>query len=43
MTPEEKHELEDTLNKAEALLKGQIVGVPKQQSMGRFPVTQSDV
>jgi hypothetical protein len=43
ITPEERNELEDTLNKAQALLKGQIVGAPKKQSMGSFPVTQGDV
>jgi hypothetical protein len=31
MTPEERREMEDTLNKATALLKGQFVGHPRQQ------------
>jgi hypothetical protein len=42
MTPEEKLELEDTLSKANALLKGQLVGVTKGQNTGGFPVTQGD-
>jgi hypothetical protein len=31
MTPEERREMEDTLNKATSLLKGQFVGHPRQQ------------
>lgn len=42
MTPEERQELERTLSRANSLLKGQLVGVPKGQSTGGFSVTQSD-
>ena len=31
MTPQERQEMEDTLNKATALLKGQFIGHPRQQ------------
>ncbi len=37
MTLEERRELEDTLNRANALLEGQIVGSPKQQGREAVP------
>ncbi len=42
MTAEERSEIERLLEKATALLKGQGVGLPSQQSLGRFSVTDSD-
>jgi len=37
ITPEERRELEDTLNRANALLEGQIMGDPKQQGRKAVP------
>jgi hypothetical protein len=42
MTAEERKEMETLLEKANALLKGQGVGLPRQRSLGRFSVTESD-
>src|SRR5260370_40869051 len=41
-TPEERKHLEDLLNKANALLEGQFVGLPKEQGVRSFPVTEGD-
>jgi hypothetical protein len=41
-TSEEKRELEDLLNKANALLEGQNVGLPKQIGVRQFSVTEGD-
>lgn len=37
MTPEERQELEDILNKADALLKGEFIGYSGHRSLGRAP------
>jgi hypothetical protein len=42
MNADEKRELESVLDKANALLKGQYVGLPQRISMRRFPVTDGD-
>jgi len=42
MNPEEKRELEGILEKANALMEGQYVGLPKRISIRRFPVTEGD-
>ncbi len=42
MTAEDRGEMERLLEKATALLKGEGVGLPSQQSLGRFSVTESD-
>ena len=42
MTTEERKELEDTLSKANSLLEGEYVGLPKQRGVPRFPVTEGD-
>ncbi len=42
MTAEERKEMQTLLEKANALLKGQGVGLPSQRSFGRFSVTESD-
>jgi hypothetical protein len=42
MSAEERKELEDILNKANSLLEGEYVGLPKSRGMPRFPVTESD-
>ncbi len=42
MTAEERTEMETLLDKANALLKGQGVGLPSQRSFGRFSVTEGD-
>jgi len=41
-TPEERRELESLLSKANALMEGQYVGLPKQQGVRTFPVTEGD-
>jgi hypothetical protein len=41
-TPAERKELEDILSKANALLEGQYVGMPRQQGVRMFPVTEGD-
>ncbi len=40
MTLEERNELAEILRKADALLEGQYVGLPRRQGMGSFPITQ---
>jgi uncharacterized membrane protein len=40
MTTEEKKELEEILSKANALLEGQYIGLPKQLGTRPFPVTE---
>jgi hypothetical protein len=42
MTTEEKKELEEILGKANALLEGQYVGLPRQLGVRIFPVTEGD-
>lgn len=42
MTTEEKKELEEILSKANALLEGQYVGLPRQLGVRIFPVTEGD-
>jgi hypothetical protein len=42
MDAEEKRDLEGILERANALLKGQYVGLPPRISMRRFPVTDGD-
>jgi len=42
MTPEERKELEDILNKANSLLDGEYVGRPGQLGVRRLTVTDSD-
>lgn len=42
MTSEERKELEEILNKANALLEGQYVGLPKQLGVRSFSVTEDD-
>jgi len=42
MTVEERRELQDILNKADALLEGQYVGLPKHLGVREFSVTDSD-
>jgi len=42
MTSEEKKELEALLNKASALMEGQYVGLPREQGVRSFPVTEGD-
>ncbi len=42
MTSEERKEMENLLEKANALLKGQGVGLPSPGRLGRFSVTESD-
>lgn len=41
-TPDERKQLEDILNKANALLEGQYVGLPSQLGVRIFPVTEGD-
>jgi hypothetical protein len=41
-TPEERKELESLLNKANSLLEGEYVGIPKQQGVRTFSVTEGD-
>jgi hypothetical protein len=42
MTPEDKNDLNEILNKANALLGGQYVGLPKKFGVRSFPVTDGD-
>jgi hypothetical protein len=42
MTAEDRKELEDILNKANSLLEGEYVGLPRQRGVPRFPVTEGD-
>ena len=42
MTSEERKEMENLLEKANALLQGQGVGLPNQRRLGRFSVTEGD-
>ena len=42
MTPEEKKEVEEILNKANSLLDGEYVGIKGQLGVRRFPVTDGD-
>jgi hypothetical protein len=42
MTADERKEMEELLEKANALLKGQGVGLPRQQGLGRFAVTDKN-
>ncbi len=42
MTDEDRKELKEVLNKANALLEGQYVGLPKQFGVRSFPITESD-
>jgi hypothetical protein len=42
MTTEERRELERIMDKANALLEGQYVGMPRRQGVRTFPVTESD-
>ena len=42
MTAEERSELQDILNKADVLLEGQYVGLPKHLGVREFSVTDSD-
>jgi hypothetical protein len=41
-TPEEQKQLENLLNKASALLDGEYVGLPREQGVRSFPVTEGD-
>jgi hypothetical protein len=41
-TPAERKELEELLNKASALLGGEYVGIPSEQGVRSFPVTEGD-
>src|SRR5690242_19015202 len=40
MTSDERKEMENLLNKAAALMQGQIVGLPSSQGVRSFPVTE---
>jgi hypothetical protein len=42
MTTEDRRELEDILGKANALLEGRYVGLPKQLGVKPFPVTEDE-
>ena len=42
MTAEDRRELKAILDKADALLEGQYVGLPKELGVKQFPVTDSD-
>jgi hypothetical protein len=42
LTPEDRKELKEILDKANALLEGQPVGLPKEYSIRAFPVTEGD-
>jgi hypothetical protein len=42
MTAEEKKDLEEILRKANALLEGEYVGLPKHLGIRNFPVTEGD-
>jgi hypothetical protein len=42
LTAEDRKELEGVLNKANALLEGQYVGIPKRLGVRSFPVTEGD-
>jgi hypothetical protein len=42
MTSKEREEMEDLLNKASALMEGQTVGLPREQGVRSFPVTEGD-
>lgn len=42
MTADERKEMEELLEKANALLKGQGVGLPRQRGLGRFAVTDKN-
>jgi len=42
LTAEDKRELEEVLNKANALLEGQYVGLPKEFGVRSFSITESD-
>ena len=42
MTTEERKEMENLLEKSNALLQGQGVGLPTQRRLGRFSVTEGD-
>ena len=42
LTTEDKTELEEVLNKANALLEGQYVGLPKELGVRSFSITESD-
>jgi hypothetical protein len=41
-TPAERKELEELLNKASALLEGEYVGIPREQGVRSFPVTEDE-
>ena len=42
MTMEDRKEMEDLLNKANSLLEGRYVGLPKDLGVRSFPVTDGD-
>lgn len=42
MTSDERKEMENLLNKASALMQGQIVGLPSSQGVRSVPVTEGD-
>jgi hypothetical protein len=42
MTADERKDVENLLNKANALMQGQAVGFPNQQGVRSFPVTEGD-
>ncbi|TMI06168.1 hypothetical protein E6H34_11370 [Candidatus Bathyarchaeota archaeon] len=42
ITTEDREEMEDILNKANALLEGQYVGLPKRMGVRRSSVTEGD-
>ena len=42
MTPEDRKEMEDILNKANALLQGEYVGLPRQMGVREFSITEAD-
>jgi len=42
MSLEDKNELKEILDKANALLKGQYVGLPRKMGIKSFPVTEGD-
>jgi len=42
MTAEDRKELEEILNKANALLEGQYVGLPKQLGVRSYRVSEGD-
>ena len=42
MTSDERREFEQLLSKASALIGGQYVGIPREQGVRRFPVTEED-